>query len=271
MPAYKHKTKKKIKYIDAPSGYINIEKWEPPFAPVPRGFGYTGIVAEDCKTGKLQCHVCGIWLQQLPGHIAVKHKITGIQYRNKFGLLNSTALKSKRIRLLQSALITKMQKDGRMNCGNKPNNNGKKYGFTKGNKEAGNRKGITKAKEAQNKHGVCDLQIMTKIIALSKKLGKTPSLGEIKDEYGGGIISIMHLRYGSYIKYCRDYLKLTPLFSTHNPRFKTLKEKQKNLLQIGRKALKKGKPLKVKSLLPTNEQRYIYQYFKNFKHYKSKL
>lgn len=269
MPSYKHKTKKKIKYPGAPSGYINIEKWEPPFAPVHNGFGYIGIVAEDSKTGDLQCHICGKWFQMLCSHYSTKHKLTGVEYRKKFELLSSTALKSKRIRLIQSKTITKLQKEGRMNVGNRRNKNGKKYGFTKKNPEAANRKGTKRAKEQQNKYGVCDLQIMTKIIKLSKKLGKTPSLGEIQKEYGGGIITIMHLRYGSYIKYCRNYLKLTPLRSNHNPT--PIKERREKLLEAGRKAIKAGKKQTIHSLLSRNDSRYVYQCFKSFKHYKSKL
>jgi hypothetical protein len=273
MPTYKHKTKKKIAYPDAPSGYINIEKWEPPFTPVPRGFGYIGIVAEDSKTGELQCHICGKWYQMLCSHYSAKHNLTGAEYRKKFELLNSTALKSKRIRLLQSDVISKMQKEGKMNIGNKKNKNGKRYGFTKGNKEAGNRLGTKRAKEQQNKYGNCDLQIMTKIIELGKKLNKTPTLTDIKKEYGGGIITIMHLRYGSYIKYCRNYLKMTPNFSTHNPKFTTNKAWKDHLLSIGRQQLKDGKKLNnINKFFPTTkEPRYIYKYFKNWKDYKAKL
>jgi len=271
MPTYKHKTQNKIKYPDAPSGYINIEKWEPPFMVVKKGFGYIGVLAEDSKTGELQCHVCGKWFQQLPTHYTKKHHMTGESYRKKFCLLNSTALKSKRLRLIQSKVITQLQKEGRMNLGNKRNKNGKKYGFTKKNKYATNLKGKNIAKEKQNRHGVCDLQIMTKIIKLAKRLKKTPTLVDIKNEYGEGIITIMHLRYGSYIRYCRNYLKMTPNFSSHNPQFKTKKAKREHLLEIGRKALKKGKKCVIKKLLPPNEQRYIYQVFNSFNDYKSKL
>jgi len=271
MPAYKKKGITKIKYPDAPSGYINIEKWEPPFMKVKKGFGFIGIVAEDSKTGQLQCHVCGKWYQMLCGHYSSKHKLTGVQYRKKFELLSSTALKSKRIRLLQSALISKMQKEGKMNTGNNKNKNGKKYGFKKGNKESANRKGTKRAKEQQNKYGICDLQIITKIIKLGKKLDKTPTLTEIKKEYGQAMISIMHLRYGSYIKYCRTHLKMEPNFSAHNPKFKTKKAWREHLLEVGRKGLKAGKRPVISELIPMKESRYIYKYFKNFKHYKSKL
>jgi hypothetical protein len=266
MPIYKNKEAKTIEYESAPSGYVNIGKWEPPFAPVKKGFGFFGVLAEDSEDGKLQCHVCGEWFEQLPTHISRKHKMTGAQYREKYGLFRSTALKSKRIRLLQSKVITKLQKEGKMQLGN---TNG--YGFKKKNKEAGNRKGKAKALESQNRYGVCDLQIMTKIIDLSNKLGKTPTLVDIKKEYGGGLIAIMHSRYGSYIKYCRQYLKLKPNFSSHNPKFKTKKAWREHLLAMGKDGIKKGRPVTVNGLLPLNESRYVYRYFKSFGDYKKQL
>lgn len=266
MPHYPHKKQKVLKYDQAESGYILIGKWEPPFLPVKGGFGFVGVLAEDSKSGRLQCHACGNWYEQLPTHFTVKHGMNGEQYRKKFGLFVGTALKSKRMRLIHSATIARLQKEGKMQVGN---SNG--YGFKKKNLEAGNRKGIKKAKEGQNAFGVCDLQIMTKIINLGKKMGKTPTLTDIKKEYGGGLISIMHSRYGSYVKYCREYLKLQPNYSSYNRQFRTNKAWKEHLLDMGRKSLKDGKPLTVKNLLPINESRYIYRYFKGFPDYKKQL
>lgn len=269
MPAYPHKKQKTIIYEQAPSGYINIEKWEPPFLPVEAGYGFMGVLAEDSKTGELQCHCCGKWYELLSSHVFATHKMKAGEYQQKYGLLMSTALKSKRIRLMQSALMVELQKKGSMNVGNKKNRNGKRYGFTKKNEQAANRKGNKKALESQNKYGVCDLQITNKIIFLSKELGKTPSLVDIKKKYGGGLISIMHSRYGSYVKYCRNHLKMDPLFSRHNPR--TKKDGQKYLLEIGRKSIETGNPVVLKKLLSVCEQKNVYKYFGSFPKYKKQL
>ena len=74
MPKYKTNKKNKIPYQDAPSGYIKIKKWVPPFAPVKEGFGFVGVLAEDLKSGKLQCHVCGKCMSNYP-HIYYKSMI----------------------------------------------------------------------------------------------------------------------------------------------------------------------------------------------------
>ena len=260
MPAYPQKKKKNlIKYKDAPSGYINIEKWVPPFIPVSKGFGYMGVLAQDSKSGKLQCHKCGEWYEQLPTHIQ-KHNLNANSYREQFGLLTSTALKSQRIRLIHSQVMIDFRKTGKKKFLRK---------FKKNNKESANRKGKPKALESQNQYGNCDLQIINKIIKLGEELGKTPTLIDIKKEFGGGMVSTMHSRYGSYVKYCRKYLKLEPNRSRNNPWNK--KQWKNYLLDIGRKSINKGNPLLIKKLLPINEQRYIYRYFKSFKNYKELL
>lgn len=261
MPYYKQQGDNKIAYKDAPSGFINVSKWVPPFAPIKKGFGFVGVLAEDMGTGKLQCHVCGKWFEQLPTHYSKKHGMNGEQYRARFGLLNGTALKSKRMRLRQSEVMTGLRRTNK-NCLGK---------FVKNNTESANRKGKPKAKESQNKYGVCDLQIMTKIIVLGRKLGKTPTLVDIKNEYGGALISIMHERYGSYVRYCRQELKMEPNFSSVNREFPTDASWKKHLLTIGRESILAGKPMTLTGLLPMKQSRYVYKYFKNFKDYKTRL
>ena len=188
--------------------------------------------------------------------------MSGIQYHKKFGLLDSTALKSKRIRLLHSKVMSEFRATGQKKFLRK---------FEKNNKESANRKGKPKAIESQNKYGVCDLQIMTKIINLAKKLKKTPTLGEVEEEYGGGILTIMHSRYGSYIGYCRDYLKMTPNFSSLNPKYSSKKSWRDHLLDVGEESMKNGNPLSIKKLLPVAEQKSIYKYFKSFPDYRHQL
>lgn len=261
-----------MNYKEAPSGKININKWEPPFMPVDGGHGFLGVLAEDFETGELQCHICGKWFPQLSTHIVLGHKMENCdEYRTEFGLFKGTALKSKKLRLIQSKTISRLQKEGKMHVGTRLGNKVGKSPFKKGkhNKYAANRKGWKKPVEGANQYGRCDLQIMTKIMDLQKKLGKTPSLVEIKKEYGGGIISVMHSRYGSYVEYCRDYLKIEPLRSAANPW--TEKQWKNHLIEVGRDGLKNGKRVTVKDLLPQNEQRYIYKFFKGFNDYKKQL
>lgn len=259
MPIYPNTKLKTIKY-DSPSGKINIGKWVPPFEKVKDGFGFVGVLAEDTKTGQLQCHVCGQWYELLTAHIYAKHQLLSHEYADKFGLFYGTALKSKRIRKRQSEVMLGMRMKNKKH----------RFKFAKGNKASGNRKGWKKPAEQKNKHGICDLQVVNKIKIMKQELGRTPALTELIDKYGGAFATLIHTRYGGYLKLLKT-LKYVPVVSSFNPRFKTEKAWREHLLQVGRKALRAGKRLVIKKLLPPNEQRYIYKHFKSFGNYKKQL
>jgi len=204
MPNYPKIKSRKVKW-NSPSGYVIIGKYIEPFEKVLNGFGYMGVVVEDYGSGRIQCHICGDFFENLPTHLR-HHKVTANEYKRKFGLLISTALKSKKMRLAQSKVMVDLRRKHKQ-CN---------YKFKKNNYQAGNRKGILKALESKNKYGVCDLQIMERILELSKEMGKTPTLIDVKERYGSGIITLMHKRYGSYVRYCKQ-LGLEPNISNYNP------------------------------------------------------
>ena len=155
---------KKIQY-NSPSGYVWIGKYLPPFEKNKNGYGFIGIMLEDCKTHQLQCHICGKWYENLSSHVTLHHKIPTNQYKIKFGLNQATALKSKRLRIISSNVMKK----------NRANYLQSNRTFERNNLCAGNRKNKPKTLEAGNKVGACDLQILDKITNLSDKLHKTPA------------------------------------------------------------------------------------------------
>jgi hypothetical protein len=238
MPNYPKITSKKIKY-KSPSGYAVIGKYVPPFEKNTTGFGFKGVALEDFKSGKLQCSICGEWFEQLPIHLFHAHDITSPDYKRKFGLLQSTALKSKKMRLAQSVVMQKMRNSH-------PKHRMK---FKNNNLFAGNRKGIVKAEESKNKFGVCDLQVMEKVIELHNELGKTPTLTDLKDRYGAGFIFQLHKRYSSYINYCNS-IGFEPNFSNYNPKYS-----REYFIE---KALSNEPSLRI---MTTNESRAFYRYF----------
>jgi hypothetical protein len=207
MPKYPEITSTKIKY-NSPSGWVYIGKYIPPFEKVKKGFGFKGVIVEDLKSGKLQCHICGEWFEQMPLHLKAKHNVSCSDYKKKFGLLQSTALKSKKMRLKQSKVMQGMRVSH------------PKYRshFKKNNAYAGNRKGTKRAVECKNKYGVCDLQVMQKVIELHNELGKTPTLTDLKDRYGVGFIFQIYKKYSSYIKYCYE-IGLEAGYSNFNPKY----------------------------------------------------
>jgi hypothetical protein len=78
----------------------------------------------------------------------------------------------------------------------------------------------------------------------------------------------MHSRYGSYISYCRKYLKLTPLYSGRNPR--PAADIKKEIIDYGNAVIKKHGRFSI-AKMPVNQGRYLYKYFKNVKHFKKSL
>ena len=244
MPQYPFSKLNKMKY-PSPSGLVNMGKYIPPFEKVENGFGYRGVILEDYESGKLQCHICGEWLEMFNSHLQ-KHDINSEEYKKRFGLSISTALRSKRLRLIQSKNMIELRK---------------KYGkfnrrFQRDNLFAGNRKDKSKSAETKNKHGVCDLQIASKVLELARQLNKTPTLIDLKEAYGGAFIGHIHKRYDSYIKLCRK-LELKPVHSNYNPKYS-----KKYFIEKG---LSNEPSLRI---LTTNEGRALYRYFKSVKEWK---
>jgi len=248
MPEYPTQKLKTISY-DSPSGKININKWIPPFEEVENGFGFVGVLAEDTGTGKLQCHLCGSWYELLTTHIWAKHEILSKDYSEMFGLFRNTALKSMRIRKIQSKVMLGMRKTHA------------KYRkkFKKGNVESGNRGGKPKAAEGQNRFGVCDLQVQDKIVKLRNKLNRTPALTELIDEYGGAFSTLIHNRYGGYLALLREY-NWTPVHSSWNPKYS-----QEYFIKVGVDAVLSGEKLIGSRIFSQNEERHVYTYFSSQK------
>ena len=239
MPSYPKVTSKEIKY-PSPSGSVRIGKYIPPFEEVEEGFGYKGVVVEDSSSkGQLQCHTCGKWFENLSTHINATHKINCPDYKKKYGLLQSTALKSKRLRVRQSEVMFNLRMKHKKH----------RFKFKRNNIFAGNRKDKAKAMESQNKYGVCELQIMERIKELKDELGKTPTLVQLKARYGGIFITNLHNRYGSYVKLCRDS-NWEVNFSNHNPKY----SRKYFIDKVGDK-----KPST--RLFTLNESRALYKYF----------
>jgi len=252
MPKYPQTKLKVLKY-NSPSGTININKWVPPFQKVKKGFGFVGILATDTETGKLQCHICGGWYDLLTTHIFAKHRLTSKEYCEDFGLFRSTALKCMRVRKIQSEVMFEMRRGHYKH----------RMKFQKGNKWAGNRKGQVKPIEEQNRYGICDLQVIDKIKSLQEELGgKTPPLTRVIDRFGGAFSTLIHNRYGGYIRLIKS-LGMIPVTSSFTPKFS-----KKYFINLGVKAVRHGKKLIGHKILNQSEERNIYTYFPSQKVWK---
>lgn len=241
-----NKPKTTLRY-DSPSGFINTGKLIPPFSPLKDGFGFLGVLAEDLKTEKLQCAICGEWFENLSSHIRQKHKMKNMdEYKKRFGLLQNTALISKKYRIMHSETMARMRKDKnfikKSIKANVFKNNPKKY--SKQNKG----KKIWRP-EYQNKLGVCDLQVAEKVKSLAIKLNYTPRLFELEKHYGRPFIGLIRNRYGNYLNLIRDLGLKKPIPAGSNAR----KYSKNFYLQKGIESIKKNKPFEPTTIFTKNE------------------
>jgi hypothetical protein len=229
---------------DSPSGTITTTKLIPPFAPVQRGFGFVGVVAEDTGTGKIQCHLCGKWFEQLAAHLHGHHRMSSDEYKKTFGLFKATALASQRLRVHRSAVM----------IGNRNRNPENRHAFSAQHPVHHRRTGKEPA-ERQNRAGTCELQVADRIKQLAEKVGRTPTLVEVAGEYGKGFTSTIRNRYGGYLKLLRT-LGYTPVASSLNPKYS-----HEFFVERGVKAAGEGKLLFAKELFSANEHRRMHKYF----------
>lgn len=87
-----NKDKRQMEYSDSPSGFVTLYNYKEPFMKFEEGYGYLGTLLFDGKTDTIQCHFCGDWFSYLPHHLHKEHSMTAKQYKEKIGLLSSSAL-----------------------------------------------------------------------------------------------------------------------------------------------------------------------------------
>lgn len=182
------------------------EKVREPLIQIPpeEGFGYKGVVLVDDVTGHLQCHVCGELFSDLSNHVR-KHKISSREYKEKFDLNYSTALKSEqflqnqshRMSYLHKLLYTDMTTEQISEIARKRGRLG----------AAANRK-IAKERrkkkleyrytlEMKNRFGTCPAQIEERFTRIVENLGRAPTFDELK-EIDHSLLSVLFRRFKSY-------------------------------------------------------------------------
>ncbi len=159
-----------IKHETAPSGFVTFYDYKEPFTKFKEGFGYIGVLLHDTESGKIQCHFCGEWLTALPAHLHYKHDIKSRAYKEKVGLLHTTALISEKTR---ESMINKDHTNALRALTFAREKNAR-------NRTKINRKYSTTSAEFKNKNGTCPEQLLQRIRDKAKELGRTPTNVEVK-------------------------------------------------------------------------------------------
>lgn len=106
MPRLKRPPTKVMEHPEAPSGFVTLYHYKEPFMKFEGGFGFQGVLLFDGKTDKVQCHLCGNWMDYLPNHLMREHSMKASAYKDLVGLRQSTALlnEAQREKLIESGL-----------------------------------------------------------------------------------------------------------------------------------------------------------------------
>lgn len=169
MPNKKAREKKEMEHEEAPSGFVTLYNYKEPFMRYEKGYGFWGVLLFDGKTEKVQCHLCGEWMQYIGNHLHKEHNMTAADYKRKVGLRQNTALISERLREKLIAASMEKRKANLVPGGKKTPEMIEKIRKTLKDTRA----------ESQNDKGTCPLQLVDRLRKLHDKLGRTPHTDEI--------------------------------------------------------------------------------------------
>lgn len=185
--------KKEYEYEEAPSGFIWLINAKEPLMKFEGGFGFDGVLAFDGDDEKVQCHFCGGWFGALGRHLAKEHNMKASEYKEKTGLPSTMALISEKHReaLVKSGLDKRLQNLR-----------------IQGKKTAQQRAKISASLKQhrmynKNRTNTCPEQLIARLQARAKELGRTPSTRELP------FYEALLKTYGSYPEACR-FAGLTP-------------------------------------------------------------
>ena len=188
------KKDKVLEYEDAPSGYVTLYNYKEPFMKFTEGFGFKGALVFDGTSDKIQCHFCGQWFDMLPHHLRREHNMSALEYKDKVGLLKTTALINEKVRasLIASGLDKRLQNLRRNRKGCTVSKE------TKKRISATLRENFSKM-ENKNLRGTCPEQLVDRMIKKYNELGRTPT----QIEFGNGFCETVRKVYGSMKEACR--------------------------------------------------------------------
>jgi hypothetical protein len=157
--------------------------YKEPLRKVDEGFGYFGALTFSVDS-KIQCHVCGELFDNLSFHVPHAHKLTIVQYREKFGISKSSKLVSEAFRESRKAhmlrMIARMTPEDRAERKRKFLERASKANKERGPKTRGK---SNLSPEEVNVRGICPDQLLSLINSCNEKLGHVPSQAEFIDFY----------------------------------------------------------------------------------------
>lgn len=179
-----------INYSAAPTGKAWVGAVKRPLVPNTTGFGYLGVLVQSENKELIQCAVCGEWLRKINAwHLkscSGGEIVSCLEYKKRFGLLKTTGLVSDitSLRLTKNALKAKRHRLP-------PHSQTKK------------REGVIGIAEHDNKYGICDRQIKTRLKEFILSNRELPNCGN----RGRALYRAIYRRWGG-IRGCFLYYGL---------------------------------------------------------------
>lgn len=163
----------------------------PPFMDYHGGYGFMGVILEDRKSGKIQCHICGGLFKNVARHSQHKHDMLAHAYKELTGLNEGTPLVCESTsRKIREAFTNKTKEEQEQIIKTLRANN-KFLHSKKGNYH---RKKCTAKIQQYNSFGTCDLQAKARFWEEYRKLGRIPT----NSEMSRGLASLVYTRFDSY-------------------------------------------------------------------------
>jgi hypothetical protein len=176
-------------------GFKPIYKGIPPFMKYDAGHGYYGVLLEEEKSGKLQCHLCGRLILNIAKHLYHKHKnISSREYKIETGLSLTTPLMSEQTRKKIKNNFLNLTEKKRKEVVKRLRNLNKKLHSSPQKRQRENKASI----QTNNRYGTCPEQVRSQFLEIYKTLNRVPKWPELT----GKLRYIVETRFGSYEEAC---------------------------------------------------------------------
>ena len=177
--------KKTMRHEEAPSGYVTLYNYKEPFTEYVDGHGYFGVLLFDQKSDRMQCHLCGEWVEQLNLHVRYNHSMSAADYKKKTGLMPTTALINEKTRNKMVSSGIERFKNLRVHKSHTEKTKKKIAKTLRQNRM-----------EKRNYIATCPEQLLDRLSRLAHEVGRTPTQDEV------GFIGTLIKTYGSYSRAC---------------------------------------------------------------------
>jgi hypothetical protein len=155
----------------------------------PSGASIRGALEVSHDGDQIKCHECGGWFENLNSHIHGAHALTASEYKKKHGLKQGSVLigESARLALIAGSVKRKHSLDTAIKKAQTTIAAMRAAGFKP-------KHGVMSV-ERRNQHGNCAAQIAYDLRVLCEKLGRTPTIQEVRQS--GINYDILCEKYGT--------------------------------------------------------------------------